>query len=275
MADAAAGNDRIPGLKESGWPTGGSIWQKIDLVYGNPQDGTTTGGEGGPCLEHEEWRRNLPPRTLENLQWHSDEATAEYRTGSDKKLVGVCFGSGETFGPWDAYTLFHAVDVDPMEPCSGLCSIERGDRVLVCGQHLESAATVVRILRGKKQSGTAAAPKEQHVFYVLLKVGSQWKYIALKHVGYCGGYKYYLHDECTLHELAALESSRASNFRPKSVAAVAADAARFASDQSGGKPKAPLVSRALSKRSGKRPRDAASGDNDGGDDDVSGSGSES
>ena len=108
----------------------------------------------------------------------------------------VCFGSSEKFGSWDAYTLFHAVGIDPMKPSGGLCSIERGDRVLICGQHLESDATVVRILRGQKQSGTAAAPKDQHVFYALLQVGSDWKYTALKHVSYFGGYKYYLCDCC-------------------------------------------------------------------------------
>ena len=90
-AEVGGGIDytKIPGLRSSGWPTGGTMWQKIDLVYGNPDDGSTTGSDGGPCHEHEEWRRDLPPRTLENLTWHSDEATAEYRTGSDKKLVGV------------------------------------------------------------------------------------------------------------------------------------------------------------------------------------------
>ena len=230
-------------------------------MYGNPQDGATTGQGGGQCSEYEEWRRDLPPRTLENLTWHSDEGTAEYRTGSDKKLVGVCFGSGETFGSWDAYTLFHAVGIDPMKPSDGLCSIERGDRVLICGQHFigEHQATVARILRGKKQSGTAAAPKDQRVFYVLLKVGNDWKYSALKHVGYFGGYKYYLGDSCTDTELVALESSLASRFRSKSVAAVAQDAARLAKDLSGGKT---TESRDAGKRNGKRPRHVDTSDND-------------
>ena len=256
-AEVGGGIDysQIPGLRSNGFPTGGTIWQKIDYVYGNPEDGATTGDpeDGLPCSEHEEWRRNLPPQTLDNLTWHSDEGTAEYRTGSDRKLVGVCFGSGEKFGSWDAYTLFHAVGVDPMKPSDGLCSIERGDRVLFCGNHVigEHEATVARILRGMKQSGTAAAPKEQHVFYVLLQVGSDWKYSALKHVGYFGGYKYYLRDQCTDRELMALESSLADRFRPKSVAAVAQDAARLAKNHSGNKTAA---SANLQKRSGKHPR---------------------
>ena len=240
MADAADdagihGGMNIPGRRSSGWPTGGTIWQKIDRVYGNPQDGATTGQDGGPCSEHEEWRRNLAPQTLQNLDRHSDEATADYRTGSGRKLVGVCFGNGEKFGPWDAYTLFHAVSVDPMRPSDGFCSIERGDHVLICGQHCvgEYKATVMRILRGQKQSGTAAAPKDQHVFYVLLKVGSDWKYSALKHIGYFGGSKYYLGDSCTDRELMALESSLASHFRPKTVGAAAQGAARLAKDLSG------------------------------------------
>ena len=245
MADGVAvanAEVRIPGLTSSGWPTGGSIWQKIDRVYGNPDDGTKTGEDGLPCTEYEEWRRNLPPRTLENLEWHSDEATADYRTGSDRKLVGVCFGSGEKLGDWDAYTLFHAVGVDPLKPATGLCSIERGDRVLVCDEHfpcdVESYATVVRILRGEKKSGSARDPKTQQVFLVLLKIGSHWKYTAMKHVSYFGGYKYYLCDSCNEHELSEVESSLA-RFRPKTVAAAVQEAARFASDLSGKRDAAP------------------------------------
>ena len=67
MADAAevgGGIDysQIPRLKSSGFLTGGTIWQKIDRVYGNPEDGATTGQDGDQSNEHEEWRRDLPPQ---------------------------------------------------------------------------------------------------------------------------------------------------------------------------------------------------------------------
>ena len=120
--------------------------------------------------------------------------------------------------------------------------------------------TVMRILRGQKQNGAAAAPKDQYVIYVLLKVGSDWKYSALKRIGYFGGYKYYLGDStCTNRELMALESSLASCFRPITVGAAAQDAARLAKDLSGSKM---AESGDSGKRNGKRPRHVDTSDND-------------
>ena len=43
-------------------------------------------------------------------------------------------------------------------------------------------AVVARILRGTKAAGSALEAKTQHCYYVLLKVGGDFKYAALQHV---------------------------------------------------------------------------------------------
>ena len=75
-----------------------------------------------------------------------------------------------------------------------------------------------------------------------------------------------LGDSCTHPELVALESSLASRFRPKTVGAVAQDAARLAKALSGGET---AESGDSGKRSGKRlrPVDISDNDDDKSDDD--------
>ena len=158
------------------------------------------------CIEEEENRRKLEVGKIDKLADHSDAATAEYRR--DGKLVATLFGSGEKFGPWDAYTY---LDVEA-DSRSGLKDLEVGYQVSF-GPALEDGV-VARILRSTKPAGSAAASKTQQCFLVLLYAGSKWKHATLQSIHFTA--PFYYGRQSWVADTSTLESGLRDNFQPKS-----------------------------------------------------------
>ena len=115
---------------------------------------------------------------------HGHEGTAEYKAPYTHKKEGILFPklgtSGEKYGEWDAFTLFHPV------PASGtsLEKVEFAQEVNVGPAFPDGEVGIVlRILRGTKAAGRAADAKTQLCYLVLLLVGKKLKYAALQHIG--------------------------------------------------------------------------------------------
>ena len=181
-------------------------------------------------LEAEEERRGIPGGSLaplENVAYHSDLHIEVYATGRTAKVDGLLFGKGEKIGEWDAFTLFF---VNPS--VSKLCTLGVGLEVYVGEYGDHEDAVVTRILRGIKAAGTAASGKMQYSYYVLLKVGATYKYAALQHVHNAGrGHRISMDGGFDIPfyngYLQSDEPAWVPDFTPKSVSAVAKEAAKY------------------------------------------------
>ena len=177
-------------------------------------------------IADEEDRRELPPGSLQPFSrqpYESDVPITEYTTCRSARVDGLLFSSGELLGDWEAYTLFYAA------PARGQWrSLEIGQEVQVGKYPFSEDAVVARILRGTKAAGRATEAKTQHCYYVLLKVGSDFKYAALQHVAGNGAPTLASdwYDDIAFGGFPPT-ANQLANFRPKSVSAVAKAAAVY------------------------------------------------
>ena len=129
-------------------------------------------------IELEEERREMPRGSLQPFlrqPYHSDIPITEYVTGRNAKVEALLFGTaGEKLGAWEAFTLFY-VKPDGAQ----WRATEVGQKVTVGHYPFDEDAVVARILRATKPG---AHGRMQHCYYVLLKVGENFKYAALQHV---------------------------------------------------------------------------------------------
>jgi hypothetical protein len=153
----------------------------------------------------------------------SEVSITEYTTGRSAKVEGLLFGSGEKLGEWEAFTLFF------VRPGAAQCrSLEVSQKVTVGDFHKD--AMVARILRGTK---AGAHGRPQYCYYVLLKVGTDFKYAALQHVHDMYQRMYgrpQLADQWmddTSFSGMPPTANQLSDFKPKSVSAVAKAAAAY------------------------------------------------
>jgi hypothetical protein len=240
--DAAVWDGTVPDDADS-WCA--QLHRLISLVHG---EGLETGVEPEwktlndmDFTESEEDRRGLPWCSLRPFlalpYKHLDEVTSiEYKTASRcPKLEALLFGTGETFGEWEAYTVYYPM-ADPAHQ-----SLQVGQQVYV--GKLRKLALVARILRGTKAAGKAGEGKTQQVYYVLIKDGAEFQYAALQHVRpaeleyepSCTTEEWC--DETPWHGAYAISSRQMSGFQPKSVAAVAKAAPQYVKSVSGQKRK--------------------------------------
>ena len=111
------------------------------------------------------------------LPYYETLTKVDYMVGRSTKVDAVLFGiTGETFGDWQSYILFHPTSIK-----SRWCSLEFGQMVQV-GTTTVVEATAIRILRGLKPAGTAAENRTQWCYYALLATAEGFKYAALQHV---------------------------------------------------------------------------------------------
>ena len=197
-------------------------------------DDCKSGGEpywGAPndsaFLAMEEYRRGLPDDCLyefARLPYYSELQIAEYTPGRSATVSALLCGTGEKFGEWDAYTLFWPKPSH--DHPSSLRELVVGEEVTVGKFPFEEQAVVARILRGTKPAGRAAEAKTQHCYYVLLKVGANFKYVAMQHItpewrGRAAGW------DDVAFEGVQFASEQMVHFKPKSVSAMAKAAALY------------------------------------------------
>ena len=186
--------------------------------------------DGSLNMENESARRRIPLETLQNFEAARNGGRRfgpyrlEYRTGRYEKFEGVFEGDGETRGDWDMFTHFTA-DKDA----------SKGVRDLACGHVVElgsagRTAALVRILRGTKPAGTAAAGRRQY-FYIALLWDDEWLYATIPNIS--NTFKRLVEDDEDggllwedKPEWTAIES-RLENFEPKSFSAAIKAAGAF------------------------------------------------
>ena len=177
-------------------------------------------------IELEEERREMPRGSLQPFlrqPYHSDIPITEYVTGRNAKVEALLFGTaGEKLGAWEAFTLFY-VKPDGAQ----WRATEVGQKVTVGHYPFDEDAVVARILRATKPG---AHGRMQHCYYVLLKVGENFKYAALQHVHGAGNNLQCISEEWwedTSFEGHPPAASQLADFTPKSVSAVAKAAAVY------------------------------------------------
>ena len=181
--------------------------------------------DGSLNMENESARRRIPLETLQNFEAARNGGRRfgpyrlEYRTGRYEKLEGVFEGVGETRGDWDMFFHFTAEK-----------DASKGVQDLACGHVVElgsagRTAALVRILRGTKPAGTAAAGRRQY-FYITLLWDDEWLYATIPNIS-----NTFDDEDGTVlwedkPEWTAIES-RLENFEPKSFSAAIKAASAF------------------------------------------------
>ena len=94
------------------------------------------------------------------------------------RVDGLLFGNNEGV----AGKRLHSPTSCRTIAASGAASQEVGQEVRVGEYPFREDAVVTRILRGTKAAGRAVEAKTQHCYYVLLRVGADFKYATLQHV---------------------------------------------------------------------------------------------
>lgn len=198
-------------------------------------------GNDDEFIADEEERRELPRGSLQPFTrqpYQSDVPITEYTTCRSARVDGLLFGSGEKLGDWEAFTLFY------VRPARGKWrSLEVGQEVQVGEFPFHEDALVARILRGTKAAGRADEAKTQHCYYVLLKVGGDFKYAAMQHVAGDRATPTIAVEWCddTAFDGYPPESNKLlANFQPKSVSAVAKAAAVYVKKLAGGDEERPM-----------------------------------